>query len=118
MSEGYKIMEKVFKLIIHIEFTNEKSNIPGENAKVKFVNTLPNTGNENIICKSYICDAVTKKPLGAVLEFAGTNNLSMRLRCGEKSTKFTLKGDSTMIHQLELVDYASAPADGGYRVNI
>lgn len=110
-------MDNIFKLIIHVEFQNQRSNIKGENAKVKFVNTLPKTGNGNIVCKSYICDAVTKRPLGAVLEFVGTNHIAMRLMCGEKSTKFTMKGDSTMIHQLELVDYASAPADGGYRVN-
>lgn len=110
-------MEKIFKLIIHIEFTTEKSDVPGENAKIDFVNTLPKTGNQNFICKNYIVDAVTRKPLGVVIEFSGANKFSMRLMRGEKSTKFTMKGDSTMIHQLELVDYASAPADGGYKVN-
>ena len=103
-------MDKVFKLIIYVELVDE-------NTKAKFVNTLPKTGNDNIICKSYICDAITKKPLGAVFEFAGTNQLSMRLMLNEKSTKFTMGGDDKMITQLELVDYNSAPDDGGYLLN-
>jgi len=96
----------LFKLIIHVE-------IADQDFKGMFVNTLPNTGNKNIIFKDYVYDQKTQKPIGAIVYFTDAKNTEVRLLSGQKSNKFTM-GDPGMVQQMELVPFADAPADGGY----
>lgn len=100
-------MSNLFKLIIHVEA--EDLDFRG-----MFVNTLPNTGNKNILFKDYIYDTKTQKPIGAVVYFTDAKKTEVRLLSGQKSSRFTL-GDNGLVHQMELLPFASAPADGGYR---
>lgn len=98
----------LFKLIIHVE-------IADQNFKGMFVNTLPNTGNKNIVFDDYLYDRNTQKPIGAVVHFNDSRKTEICLILGHKSNKFTM-GDPGIVQQMEVVPFVEAPADGGYKI--
>ena len=90
--------------IIHVE-------IADQDFKGMFVNTLPNTGNKNIIFKENVYDQKTQKPIGAVVYFTDAKKIEVCLLFGQKSNKFTM-GEPGMVQQMELVPFVNAPVDG------